>query len=140
MTPEQIALVEQSWSMVFGSLDELADGFYRRLFAADPSLESLFGDDLGVQRRLFTAELEQIVFSIRRHEAFLRRVEPLGRRHRGYGVRAAHFPVAGDALLAALAAVLGDRWTPPVEQAWRLGYALTAEAMMGAVARTLPAG
>ena len=36
----------------------------------------------------------------------------------------------GEALLGALAAALGDGWTDEVEEAWRLAYNLTAEAMM----------
>ena len=54
----------------------------------------------------------------------------LGIRHRGYGVRAAHYRLMGGALLAALADAMGDGWTPDAEEAWTLAYNLIAETMM----------
>ena len=36
----------------------------------------------------------------------------------------------GDALVAALAAALGDRWDDETEEAWRMAFNLTAESMM----------
>jgi nitric oxide dioxygenase len=144
MTPEQIALVEESWTSVAPRLDEFSAGFYRRLLAADPTLVELFGTDLATQRVRFVTELEQVIFSIRRHDAFLDRAGALGVRHKGYGVRAAHYRMAEAALLDALAEVLAERWTDEVEQAWRMAYDVTAEAMRIAAACAvrmgLPAG
>jgi hemoglobin-like flavoprotein len=134
MTPEQVELVEESWKAASAALDDVAADFYRRLFAADPALVGLFSHDPARQRARFAAELEQIIFSIRRHEEFLGRAGQLGVRHRGYGVRVAHYRIAEGALLGAFGAALGDAWTDDVEQAWRLAYNITAEAMMAGAA------
>jgi hemoglobin-like flavoprotein len=139
MTPEQIALVERTLAAVAPMMDMVAADFYRRLFAADPTLVGLFKNDPAVQRAKFAAELQEIMASIRRHEAFLARARALGARHAGYGVRATHYRAVGAALLEALGAALGEAWTAEVEQAWRLAYNLTAESMMAGAADTVPA-
>jgi hemoglobin-like flavoprotein len=128
MTPEQIALVEQSLATV--DLDVLAEDFYRRAFAGDPSLSTMFTTDPAVQRARFAAELDEIVRSVRSIDAFLTRTRQLGARHRGYGVRPVHYRFMGEALVAALAGLLGQEWTPELAEAWALAYNLTAEAMM----------
>jgi hemoglobin-like flavoprotein len=127
MTPEQFELVERSMRTV--DIDALAEDFYRRAFETQPELTAMFTTDPALQRARFGAELTVIVSSIRRFDDFADRTHALGHRHRGYGVRAAHYALMGNALLGALAAALGDAWTAGMEQAWRVAYNLTAEAM-----------
>jgi hemoglobin-like flavoprotein len=134
MTPEQIVLVEETLGAI--DLDALADDFYRRAFAADPAVAAMFTTDPARQRARFGAELSEIVRSIRALDTFDARARALGARHRGYGVRAAHYRLMGDALLGALAGALGPAWTPEAEEAWRTAYDLTAETMLqGALER-----
>jgi hemoglobin-like flavoprotein len=47
-------------------------------------------------------------------------------------VGAAHHRIAAPLLLDSLESVLGEAWTPELEQAWRLAYHLMAEAMLAA--------
>jgi len=47
----------------------------------------------------------------------------LGKRHAGYGVKPAHFPIVGAALLNTLQKGLGDEFTPELRQAWTEAYA-----------------
>jgi hemoglobin-like flavoprotein len=141
MTPEQIVLVEQSLSSLRPRIDDLARDFYRRLFAADPALEAMFTTDPAVQRMKFALELDEIGHSIRSHGDFLTRAHDLGVRHAGYGARSAHYRTVQGALLAALAAAVGqDAWTPELEEAWRLAYNLIAEAMMAGAAASAQVG
>ena len=90
----------------------------------------MFTSDPVVQRARFAAELAEIVRSIRSLDDLASTARPLGARHRGYGVRAAHYRLMGDALLASLAAAIGDRWSTEIEEAWTMAYNLTAEIMM----------
>jgi hemoglobin-like flavoprotein len=129
VTPEQISLVEATLEDGGFDLDAVAADFYRRLFAAEPALKTMFSADPDVQRQKFADELESICRAIRRHPDFLASAGALGARHRDYGVTAAHYRMAGPPLLDALAAALGNRWTPEVDDAWRLAYHLTVEAM-----------
>ena len=128
MTPAQITIVEETLGAL--DLEALTVDFYRRAFERTPALASMFTSDPAIQRARFAAELDEIVRSIRSLDTFAAEVRSLGQRHRDYGVRAAHYRLMGDALLAALAAALGDRWTADVEEAWMLAYNLTSETMM----------
>jgi hemoglobin-like flavoprotein len=132
VTPEQIALVEQTLTAIKPVFAEVVADFYRRLFAADASAAALFSSDPVVQRAKLTAELEQVMRSIRHHDAFLARAATLGRQHQAYGVRPRHYASARVALMAALAQGLQDRWTEPVAAAWSAAYDLTSEAMLAA--------
>ena len=125
MTPGQIALVEETLTWV--DLDALADDFYRRALTATPAM---FTSDPVVQRARFAAELAEIVRSIRSLDDLASTARPLGARHHGYGVRAAHYRLMGDALLASLASAIGDRWNTEIDEAWTVAYNLTAEIMM----------
>jgi hemoglobin-like flavoprotein len=132
VTPEQIALVERTLTAIEPVFDDVVADFYRRLFAADPSAAALFSSEPAEQRAKLTAELEQVMRSIRHHEAFLVRARTLGRQHQTYGVRPRHYATARVALLAALAEGLGERWTAEVAAAWSAAYQLTTEAMLAA--------
>ena len=128
MTPSQIALVEASLDQL--DLEHLAAVFYERAFATDPALAEMFTADPVVQRARFGRELSEIVRSIRSIDTFSEEATALGARHRGYGVKAAHYRLMGQALMASLGSALGERWTPEVEEAWVLAYNLMAETMM----------
>jgi hemoglobin-like flavoprotein len=128
MTPEQIALVVATLETI--DVDALASDFYVRAFATDPELSDMFTTEPAVQQRRFARELGVIVSSIQRLDEFRAETAELGRRHGGYGVRAAHYRLMGEALLAALEAALADEWTADAAEAWRMAYNLTAESMM----------
>lgn len=132
MTPDQIKTLEATLASLAPTFDDVAADFYGRVLAAGPETAELFTGDLAAQRHKFALELEAIVAAIRDQDAFVARTSELGRRHVHYGVRPAHYEVVGEALLGALAAALGSAWTEETAEAWRLGYRLTAEAMMQA--------
>ena len=130
VTPEQITIVQTTVaSLSSESLDALVRDFYARLFDADPDAAALFAGDVTAQRHRFSAALVTVIGAIRRLDAFTAEGAALGRRHQAYGVRAAHYRIAGDALLEALGASLGSEWTPAVAEAWALAYHLTVTAM-----------
>ena len=113
-------------------LDALAADFYRRAFAGIPSLSAMFTSDparaAGAVRRGARRDRRARSASL---DSFASRAGPLGARHRGYGVRARHYRLMGDALLAALAAAPRAMAGPTTSaEAWTLAYNLTAETMM----------
>jgi hemoglobin-like flavoprotein len=136
MTPEQIALVERTLAEITPALDQVIADFYRRLFEADPALAPLFTQDPAALRAKFAAELDGLLSMIRDHPAYVRRAAALGHDHEGYGVRPRDYQTAGEALLGALAAYLGSRWTAPVAEAWTRAYELTTAAMLTGTSAT----
>jgi hemoglobin-like flavoprotein len=136
MTPRQIAAVSESLDSL--DVDALATEFYRRVFAGDPAVAAMFTTDPAVQRERFGDELAAIVGSIQDFDTFYPATRALGDHHRDLGARAAHYRLMGETLLSTLAAALGERWTPEVEQAWTLAYNLIAETMLAGALRAAP--
>ena len=130
MTPEQIALVQSSYRRLGPRLPAMATRFYQELFARDPALRALFSTDLAEQEDRFADKLTEIVLAIPRLDELLAHTRALGARHVGYGVRAADYQKVGAALVAALAAVLGESFDGPTREAWTLAYNLIAETML----------
>jgi hemoglobin-like flavoprotein len=140
MTPEQISLVQSSFERLGPQLPAMATRFYQELFRRDPALRPLFATDLTEQEARFAVKLTELVRAIPRLDELLSHTRALGARHAGYGVRAADYQTVGSALLAALAAVLGDGFDGPTRQAWALAYNLMAETMLEGAASARPIG
>ena len=140
MTPEQITLVQSSFQRLGPQLPAMAARFYQELFTRDPALRPLFTTPMAEQEVKFAAKLGEIVRVMPRLGELLSHTRALGARHAAYGVRAADYQTVGDALLAALAAVLGDSFDAPTREAWTLGYNLVAETMLEGAAAARPIG
>jgi len=140
MTPEQITLVQSSFERLGPELPAMATRFYQELFARDPALRPLFTTPLAEQEVKFAQKLTEIVHAMPRLNELLAHTRALGARHAGYGVRAADYQTLGHALLAALAAVLGDGFDASTREAWALAYNLVAETMLEGAAAARPVG
>ena len=134
MTPEHVALVQDSFNLVAPIADTAAELFYTRLFALDPSLRALFPVDMAEQRRKLMHMLTVAVHNLNRLDTLVPAVEALGRRHAAYGVEPEHFETVGSALLWTLSQGLGDGFTPDVECAWIEVYSVLATTMQRAMA------
>src|SRR4030088_503704 len=122
MTPEQVALVQQSFAQVVPIADKAAEIFYGRLFEVAPSVKPLFSGDMAEQRRKLMATLAVVVAGLSDLPSVLPAASALAKRHVDYGARPEHYPVVGDALLWTLARGLGPQWTPEVAAAWTAAY------------------
>jgi nitric oxide dioxygenase len=122
MTPDQVQLVQQSFSKVAPIFEQAATIFYDRLFDVAPQVRAMFPDDLSEQRKKLMATLAVVVGGLNNLESILPAASALAKRHVGYGAVAAHYPVVGGALLWTLEKGLGDAWTPEVAEAWTAAY------------------
>jgi nitric oxide dioxygenase len=127
MTPEQIAMVDEIVGRVCAS-EAFAVRFYEALFAAAPATREMF-PDLAAQRAKLRVELETLVRLLRDFGALEAEAALLGRRHREYGVRAAHYRVARGAMELAVEAEMGAELTDRHRAAWRQAYDLITELM-----------
>jgi len=139
MTPEQIALVRESFAKVVPIREQAAALFYDRLFAIDPSTRPLFRGDMRSQGAKLMAAIGAVVKSLDRLETMLDDLRALARRHDRYGVREAHYASVGAALLWTLEQGLGADFTPQVREAWATAYGLLRSAMIAATAESLRA-
>ena len=122
MTPDQVKLVQDSFSKVAPISEQAAVLFYGRLFEVAPAVRAMFPDDMTEQRKKLMATLAVVVNGLTNLEAVLPAASALAKRHVGYGARPEHYPVVGGALLWTLEKGLGDAWTPETASAWTAAY------------------
>jgi hemoglobin-like flavoprotein len=134
MTPENQALVRDSFAKVVPIAPQAAALFYDRLFVLDPSLKPLFKGDMNEQGRKLMAMLGTAVANLGKLEAIVPAVQDLGRRHKTYGVPPESYDTVAAALLWTLGQGLGDAFTPQVEVAWVEAYTILATVMKDAAA------
>ena len=122
MTPDQIKLVQQSFSKVASISDQAAAIFYDRLFEVAPQVKAMFPADMTEQRKKLMATLAVVVNGLSDLSSIQPVASALAKRHVGYGAKPEHYPVVGAALLWALEKGLGEEWTSEVAAAWTTAY------------------
>ena len=131
MTPQQVALIQESWRKVLPISDTAAELFYSRLFTLDPSIKPMFKGDLKQQGRKLMAMLNTVVYGLSTFEQLEPAVKQLGQRHDGYGVQPSHYETVAEALLWTLKQGLGDAFTEETELAWVAAYGRITALMQG---------
>ena len=139
MSPDQIALIRDSFSRVRPISEQAAALFYGRLFEIAPQVRPLFRGDMAEQGRKLMATLTVVVNGIDNLPALLPAVTALGRRHGGYGVTVEHFAPVGAALIWTLEQGLGEAFTPETRAAWLEAYGTLAGVMQQAMEEPEPA-
>ena len=134
MTPEQIALVKDSFRKIAPISGVAADLFYDHLFSTAPKLRALFPEDMAEQKEKLMAMLATAVGNLHQMDHIALAVQDLGKRHVRRGVTAADYQPMGDALLWTLEQGLGIDFTPAVKAAWIEAYATLAGVMIAAAA------
>ena len=132
MTPQQVELVQASFQKVVPIAGTAADLFYDRLFEIAPETRAMFPADITEQKTKLMAMLATAVTNLHKLDTILPAVKALGRRHKGYGVTAAHYAPVGAALLWTLEKGLGPEFTPEVKAAWTETYTALAGVMTNA--------
>jgi hemoglobin-like flavoprotein len=130
MTPDQVKLVQQSFSKVVPISDQAAVMFYDRLFEIAPQVKAMFPADMSAQRGKLMATLAAVVNGLDNLPSVLPAASALARRHVTYGARPEHYPVVGGALLWTLEKGLGNGWTTEVAEAWKAAYAMLSGFMI----------
>ena len=123
MTPEQVALVQQSFAKVAPISDAAAVMFYDRLFEVAPAVKAMFPADMTEQRKKLMATLAVVVNGLSNLDSILPAASALATRHVAYGAKAEHYPVVGATLLWTLEQGLGEAWTAELAAAWGAAYA-----------------
>ena len=132
LTPEQVALVRETWAQVVPIADKAAELFYGKLFELDPALKPLFKGDMTEQGQKLTKMIGIAVDHLDKLDEIVPAVQDLGVRHLDYGVKNSHYDTVGEALLWTLGQGLGDAFTTEVMNAWTDVYTLLANTMKDA--------
>jgi len=135
MTPEQKALVQQTFTQVLPISEQAAAMFYERLFQLDPSLRPLFKSDIREQGKKLMQMIGYCVGKLNTLDEIVPAVKELGRRHAAYGVKTDAYQTVGAALLWTLEQGLGPAFTPAVKAAWAEVYGVLAGTMQAGAAQ-----
>ena len=130
MTPENIALVKQSFGRLQPRMGAFTDMFYIRLFDTNPDLCLLFGGKIDQQSRALASMLAVIVKMLDAQDKLLPMMRQLGQRHAAARVRPEYYALFGDALMWTLEQMLQGDFTPAVQQAWQQAYGFLADNML----------
>ncbi len=129
MDDHTIQLVRESFDLVEPIAPQAAEYFYTELFAADPSLRTLFRGDMALQGAKLMKMMSFAVAHLQEPQVLMPALRHLGQQHAEYGVRDDDYDTVGGALLRTLAFGTGVAFTPDVEAAWIDVYGTLAGTM-----------
>ena len=104
--------------------------FYQRMFKNHPELLNIFNhanQKQGRQQQALANAVYAAANYIDNLEVIVPVVKQIAHKHRSLGVKAEHYPIVGENLLAAIKEVLGDAATDDIINAWGEAYGLIAE-------------
>lgn len=127
-------LIRRTLEEIAPVADKATSYFYALLFIRHPELRELFPAAMDAQRDRILTALLTAAEHIDDPAALGEYLSHLGRGHRKYGTRAAHYPAVGEALLGALTRFAAPVWTPQTEAAWVRAYTAISQIMIDAAA------
>ncbi|MBQ3420396.1 MAG: bacitracin resistance protein BacA [Romboutsia sp.] len=104
---------------------EITTTFYKRMFANNPEIKAMFNMDKqksGEQPKALAMAVLAAAQNIDNLEAILPAVKNIAKAHVRTNVKAEHYPIIGENLLAAIKEVLGDAATDEIINAWAEAY------------------
>jgi hemoglobin-like flavoprotein len=113
-----VASLRASFTLVAERAPDLTRRFYEILFARHPELRPMFSPSMRRQEEMLTAALAAVIEHLEQGPWLADTLRALGAKHVGYGVTDEMYPWVADALLATLADVAAEAWTPAVANAW----------------------
>jgi nitric oxide dioxygenase len=113
---------------------EITTRFYQSLFTSHPELLNIFNhanQKQGKQQAALANAVYATALHIDQLEAILPVVRQIAHKHHSLGVKAEHYPIVGQHLLAAIKDVFGDAATDEILHAWGEAYGAIAGAFIG---------
>lgn len=134
-------ILRDSFELVIDRRPDLTIRFYEILFERYPKLAPMFRRDRGTQAKMLAGAISAVLDHLEDAPWLEATLGALGAKHVGYGVSDIMYDQVGDALLATLAEVAAEAWTPVVANQWVKAYTAIASMMQeGAKAALLASG
>jgi hemoglobin-like flavoprotein len=111
-------LLETSLALVDTPDDGLTVRFYDLLFERHPAVRPLFSDDLGRQAKMLRSAIVSVVDHLDDPIWLTETLGELGARHAAWGVLAPMYGAVTECMVAAMAEIGGDAWTPQMHDSW----------------------
>lgn len=137
MTPQQISLIAETWTLLAPSAGQFTALFYQRLEKLDPGLRKLFPAD-PEQSKWLASLLDTVVATLDLMDNLMPALQAMGRRNGEQGVTARDYRLAEEALLWTLDQALGQRFTAAERDAWSTAFDTLTAVMLQAAATAAP--
>jgi hemoglobin-like flavoprotein len=111
-------LLETSLALVDTPDDGLTTRFYAILFARYPAVRPMFREDTAQQAKMLRSAIISVVDHLDDPIWLTETLGELGARHAGWGVLAEMYDTVTECMVAAMAELGGDAWTPYMTDAW----------------------
>jgi hemoglobin-like flavoprotein len=122
LPPDQIALIETSFTRALRVKAKLAQRVYDHLFRLEPGARALFPPDLAMQRAKIMRALSTIVRSLGSETELARMAEGLARSHLRFALTESQLRHMGTAILAAFEDCLEGDFTADTREAWQMAF------------------
>nr|WP_254706007.1 globin domain-containing protein [Streptomyces vilmorinianum] len=132
-SPDAI-LVRRTLAEIAPVADKVTSYFYALLFVRRPELRSMFPAAMDAQRDRLLKALLTAAEHLDDAPVLTEYLRNLGRGHRKYGTRPAHYPAVGEALIGALVRYATGTWDEETEAAWVRTYTTISQIMIDAAA------
>ena len=130
LTDTEIAIIRGSHKLLLPEVGRVSHEFYSDLFNRDPKLKPLFRDDIEGQGMRFMSAISVIVDNLDDPARLDEVVDRLADGHSQFGLRPAAYREMEEALIDTFAHALGEKFTNPVELAWRSAFRQVCERMI----------
>lgn len=126
-----VELLRKSFETVAERQPLITPRFYEILFERYPQVRPMFGGNSAANQQKMLQDALVAVLEHLEDATWLRAtLEGMGAKHVGYGVRTEMYDWVGESLLATLAEIAGDDWTPELAAAWTEAYGAIAGMML----------
>jgi hemoglobin-like flavoprotein len=122
LRPDQIALIETSFTSALRVKAELAQSVYDHLFRLEPQARNLFPPDLAIQRAKIMRALSTIVRSLGSDRELVLVAEGLARSHQRFALTDSQLHHMETAILMAFEDSLGQGFTTDMRSAWTSAF------------------
>jgi hemoglobin-like flavoprotein len=122
-------ILRTSFELVVDRRPDLTMRFYEILFAKYPQLQPMFRRDRTAQSKMLAQAIAAVLDHLEDAPWLQSTLGSMGAKHVEYGVTDEMYDMVGDALLATLAEVAAEAWTPAVAEQWTLAFGAIASMM-----------
>jgi nitric oxide dioxygenase len=134
LSAKTIAIVKATAPVLDIHGEALTRHFYKRMFSHNPEVAPLFNPSnqhAGSQQRALAAAICAYAANIDNLEVLGSAVELIAQKHASLRIKAEHYPIVGENLLASIREVLGDAATDDIINAWAEAYGFLADILIG---------
>lgn len=126
-----VEALQESFQLVVEKCPTVTTRFYEILFERYPQAKALFGrNSQKQQEEMLTRALAAVIDHLEDAPWLRETLVALGAKHVHYGVTDEMYGWVGESLLATLAEVAAEAWTPRVEKAWTDAYGAISGLML----------